>query len=276
MQTFNERLQAAWSAQDSLLCVGLDPDLQRLPAGLAKSLCGVEQFCRALVDATAPYACAFKVQIAYFAALAAERELCQVLEYIRYRYPTHLTILDAKRGDIPATAALYAREAFHRYAADAVTVNPYLGGDAVAPFVQDPRFGAFVLCRTSNPGSAQVQQFPSPEQGLAQAVARFAADWSPHANLGLVVGATWPQEFGKLRRLAPRLPFLVPGVGAQGGDLATVVAAGLDDERRGLLINASRSIAYASAERDFAAAAGRAARDLHAAIQLERSRAGGV
>ena len=272
MKTFAERLQAAWATRDSLLCVGIDPDMPRMPEGLPKSLAGLERFCRALIDATAPYACAFKLQFAYFAALAAEAELARLFEYIRDRYPEHLTILDAKRGDIPSTARAYAQEAFVRYAADAVTVNPYLGGDALAPFVEDPRFGAFVLCRTSNPGGAQVQQFPEPERGLARAVAGFAADWSEHANIGLVVGATWPEELGELRRLAPRLPFLVPGIGAQGGDLTRVLAAGLDAEGRGLLINASRSIAYASAGRDFADAAAKAARELHEAIGLNRNR----
>ena len=272
MQTFAQRLQTAWSARDSLLCVGIDPDLSRLPQGLPKTPAGIEEFCRALVDATAPYACAFKVQFAHFAASAAEGELARVLQYIRDQHPTHLTILDAKRGDIPSTATMYAREAFVRYQADAVTVNPYLGGDAIAPFVEDPQFGAFVLCRTSNPGSAQIQQFPSPEHGLARAVAGFAADWSSHANLGLVVGATWPEELGELRRLAPRLPFLVPGIGAQGGDLARVLKAGLDADQRGLLINASRSIAYASEGRDFADAAANAARELHEAIGLATDR----
>lgn len=267
--TFQERLQQAWQAHGSLVCVGLDPDRTRMPEGLGDNHEDLWVFLREIIDATAPSAAAYKPQIAYFAAWRAEAVLERVMEYLAERHPAHLRILDSKRGDIGSTAQQYASEAFERYRADAVTVNPYLGGDAVAPFLERPECGAFLLCRTSNPGARDLQDLKVGEgRVLYEEVARLATGpWSPHGNAGLVVGATYPEELASIRRQVPVAPFLVPGVGAQGGDVASVVRQGRTADGTGLLINSSRGILYASAGRDFAAAAGRAAAELNAAIR---------
>lgn len=266
--TFSKRLENAWAATGSLVCVGLDPDLARLPESAGRGDEGLWVFLREIIDATASSAVAFKPQIAYFAAARAERVLERVMDYLATTYPQHLRVLDSKRGDIGSTADQYAVESFDRYQADAVTVNPYLGGDAVAPFLARPERGAFLLCRTSNPGARDLQDLPVGEgEVLYERVARLATGpWSPHGNAGLVVGATYPEEMARLRALAPTAPFLVPGVGAQGGDVRAVVRNGRTAAGTGLLINSSRGILYASAGRDFAAAAARAAAALHTEI----------
>ena len=264
---FAARLAAAHDHSDSLLCVGLDPDPKRCPSGFSRDGDGVKAFNRLIIDATAEHVCAFKPQIAYFAALGAEAALEDCIATIRDRAPHALVILDAKRGDIGDTAALYAREAFERYDADAVTVNPYLGTDSLEPFLAYEDRATIVLCRTSNVGGGEFQAEPS-EAPLYLRVARCAAeDWSQRGNVMLVAGATHPVELAEIRRAAPTIPLLVPGVGAQGGDPLAVLAAGLDASGRGVLVNSSRAILYASSGNDFAEAAGAAAAELAATLR---------
>jgi orotidine-5'-phosphate decarboxylase len=266
--TFLEKLTAIWQAQDSMLCVGLDPDLDQLPAAVRYAPQPLFAFNRAIIDATAPYACAYKPQFAHYAAANRLDELAATFAYLREHHPRHLTILDAKRGDIGNTARHYAREAFGVYGADSVTVNPYMGGDTIAPFSADPTRGAFVLCRTSNPGSGELQSLEVDGLPLFEIVARRAVEaWNGNRNLGLVVGATYPEELARVRALAPEMPLLVPGVGAQGGDLAAVLRHGRDARGHGLLINSSRGIIQASTRADFAAAAAAAARALVEAMR---------
>ena len=245
-----------------MLCVGLDPTLDKLPAPFAHAtspLDSLEQFCLQIVDATADVVCAFKPQIAYFAAHRAEAQLERICAHIRDRHPHVLLILDAKRGDIGPTAEQYAREAFDRYGAHVVTVNPYLGYDSIVPFLRHPGYdghGVFVLCRTSNPGGGDFQSLEVDGEPLYQRVARtVAGTWSPNGECGLVVGATYPRELAAVRAMVGDMPLLVPGIGAQGGDVAATVAAGADADGFGMVINSSRAVLYASAGADFADAA---------------------
>lgn len=250
-----------------MLCVGLDPDIARLPSSLSGEH-GLFEFCREIVDATAPFACAFKPQAAYFGAVGAESVLEKTIHYIHEHYPDHVVILDAKRGDIGATATMYAREAFSRYGADAVTVNPWMGGDTLVPFTDWADRGVIVLCRTSNPGSGDIQGLDTGQGSVALRVAKLATtEWNTNCNLALVVGATWPAQIAEVRATVGDMPLLIPGIGAQGGDLQAVIDAGLDSRGYGLVINASRSIIYASAGRDFADAAAHEARTLQQKIQ---------
>lgn len=245
-QNFAARLKLALATSGSLVCVGLDPDPARLPADLAATDAPLVAWARRVVDATHDVAAAYKPQIAFYSALGAERELTASIRYIRERAPHALVILDAKRNDIGNTATAYAREAFERYDADAVTVSPYMGEDSVLPFLARPDRGAILLCRTSNPGARDFQDLEIGGLPLYRHVAaQAAARWNAHGNLMLVVGATWPQEMAALRAAHPELPFLVPGIGAQGGDLDATLAAGLDAGGAGLLINSSRGIIYA-------------------------------
>ncbi|HEU4851092.1 MAG TPA: orotidine-5'-phosphate decarboxylase [Telluria sp.] len=269
---FINKLSAAWSANNSLLCVGLDPDIAKMPAGL-QDLHGITTFCKQIVDATADVACSFKPQIAYFAALGAERQLEQVCEYIRSNYPSIPLILDAKRGDIGATAHQYAREAFDRYGADAVTVNPYMGFDSVEPYLEWPDRGAIVLCRTSNPGGSDLQFLESGGRPLYQHVADLVANkWNRNGQCALVVGATFPEELRRVREIVGDMPLLVPGVGAQGGDVKATVTMGKTAAGTGMMINSSRAILYAmpGAGEDYAAAARRVAIETRDAINLYR------
>jgi orotidine-5'-phosphate decarboxylase len=243
---FCERLDQARIATDSLVCVGLDPDLDQLPADLRDDPQPLFAFNRRIIDATLESAAAYKPQIAFYSALGRESELVASIGYIRARAPAALVILDAKRNDIGNTAKAYAREAFERYGADAVTVNPYMGEDSVLPFLARPDRGAILLCRTSNPGARDFQDLLVDGQPLYRRVAeRAAARWNEHRNLMLVVGATYPEEMAELRRAHPALWFLVPGIGVQGGDLDSTLAAGLNAAGTGLLINCSRAIIYA-------------------------------
>jgi orotidine-5'-phosphate decarboxylase len=267
--TFAERLARAQQASGSLVCVGLDPDPAKLPKDLGPAQ-PLYAFNRRIVDATADIAAAYKPQIAFYSALGAEAELAASIRYIRERAPAALVILDAKRGDIGNTAEAYAREAFDRYGADAVTVNPYLGGDSVRPFLARPDRAAILLCRTSNPGGEDFQDLLIDGLPLYRRVAqRAAAQWNGHGNLMLVVGATYPREMADLRMAHPEVPFLVPGIGAQGGDLDAILSAGLDARGAGLLISSSRNIIFAggglpNAIRDAAA-------DLRSAINRHRN-----
>jgi orotidine-5'-phosphate decarboxylase len=268
-------LTAAWRRADSMLCVGLDPDPARLPAALAGQPDAVFRFCRDIVDATAASVCAFKPQIAYFSAARAEDQLEALITHIHAAHPGIPVVLDAKRGDIGATAEQYAREAFERYAADALTVSPYMGADSIEPYLQWPGRGVILLCRTSNPGGGDLQDLSIGDEKLYERVARLAAGpWNRTGELALVVGATVPRELARVRALAPGLPLLVPGIGAQGGDIDATVAAGRDDTGYGMLINSSRAILYAGSGDDFAARAADAARATRDAIRAAAGRGG--
>ncbi|MEO7397687.1 MAG: orotidine-5'-phosphate decarboxylase [Ilumatobacteraceae bacterium] len=256
MSGFHATLKRAWQESGSMMCVDLDPDPHRFPTHLRGRADATERFCREIIDATAPVVCAFKPQIAFFAAHGEEAALEAVCRYIREEHPHHLLILDAKRGDIGSTAEHYAAEAFVRYGAHAVTVNPYLGTDSVEPFLRHEGKGAIVLCRTSNRGGDDFQSLLVDDQPLYTHVARRVADeWSRIGECGLVVGATYPREVGVVRAIVGDLPLLVPGVGAQGGEIEETVRAGVDSTGRGLIVNSSRAVLYASSGEDFAEAA---------------------
>ena len=270
---FINKLTAAWTRNDSLLCVGLDPDLARFPAHLQDAPDGIVRFCKAVIDATADLACAFKPQIAYFAALGAEDQLEEICRYLRETYPHIPLILDAKRGDIGATARQYAREAFERYGADAVTVNPYMGFDSVEPYMEWADRGVIVLCRTSNAGGSDLQFLDVGGQPLYQHVARLVAEkWNRNGQCALVVGATFPEELAQVRAIVGDMPLLVPGIGAQGGDVAATVRSGRTANGMGMMINSSRAILYAAAREgeDFAAAARRVAQETREEINRYR------
>lgn len=283
-----------------MLCVGLDPDVSRFPTSMRGSVDAIEAFCKEIVDATGDLVCAFKPQIAYFAAVGAEKQLENICEYIRAKFPDVVLILDAKRGDIGDTAALYAREAFSRYGADAVTVNPYLGTNSLEPFLATPGKGTIVLCRTSNAGSSEFQSLEVDGEAIYLRVARTAAaKWRSIGECALVVGATYPEELARVRAIVGDMPILVPGIGAQGGDINAVIRAGTTRpsssassqattsaaainrsqssnasqsadapaiSHRGLIINSSRAILYASDSANFATAARDAALATRTAI----------
>jgi orotidine-5'-phosphate decarboxylase len=268
-KTFAERLSQAQRSSGSLVCIGLDPDADKLPPDLAREPAPLYAFNRRIVDATFDIAAAYKPQIAFYSAVGAEEQLTLSIRYIRERAPAAVVILDAKRGDIGNTAEAYASEAFDRYDADAVTVNPYMGADSVRPFLARKDRGALLLCRTSNSGAKDFQDLCCDGLPLYRHVAKHAVEhWNQHGNLMLVVGATVPREMAELRAAHPLVPFLVPGIGAQGGDLQATLAAGLDAQGAGVLISASRSIIYAGGGSALSVRA--AAAELHAAINLER------
>jgi orotidine-5'-phosphate decarboxylase len=266
--SFHAQLDRSWSAAGSMLCVGLDPDPARYPSVLATDPNATEAFCRAIVDATADLACAFKPQIAYFASQGEEPALERTCTYTRNEYPDVTLILDAKRGDIGSTAEHYAREAFVRYGAHVVTVNPYMGTDSVEPYFAHGG-GVMPVCRTSNPGGDDFQSLIMEGRPLYAHVADMVANqWSKLGDCGLVVGATYPGELADVRAIAPDIPILVPGVGAQGGDAATAVEHGATHDGRGLMVSSSRAILYASDGADFADAARAEAERTAAAVRL--------
>jgi orotidine-5'-phosphate decarboxylase len=258
--TFNQQLQSAWASQGSMLCVGFDPDPKRLPLSLQGKPEGIFEFCREIADATADLVCAFKPQFAYFASQRAEVQLEKLIQHLKDKYPNIPVILDSKRGDIGSTADHYALEAFERYGADAVTVSPYMGFDTIEPYLKHAGKGVIVLCRTSNPGGSDLQFLNvSPDgQPLYLHVAKLAAQqWNGSGQISLVVGATFPEEIAKVRAVVGEMPFLIPGIGAQGGDIDATVKAGAIPEKpgTGMMINSSRAILYASSGSDFAEAA---------------------
>ena len=268
--TFLDQLRAAERHNDSMLCVGLDPDPAKFPAALKGDAHKIFDFCAAIVDATADLAMAFKPQIAYFAAHRAEDQLERLMAHMRRTAPQVPIILDAKRGDIGSTAEQYAIEAFERYGADAVTLSPFMGFDSVQPYLKYHGKGAFLLCRTSNPGGDDLQNqrlsSVASEPLLYEHIARLAqGPWNLNGQLGLVVGATYPAEIERVRAVAPTLPLLIPGVGAQGGDAVATVKAGwrgikaapgvAGDTHAPIIVNSSRAILYASGGADFAQAA---------------------
>ena len=257
---FTDALAAAQAKHDSLLCVGLDPEPAKFPGAWKHDPGRIADFCCAIVDATKDQACAFKPQFAHFAAQRAEEQLERVMAHIRRVAPDVPVILDAKRGDIGSTAEQYAREAFERYQADAVTLSPFMGIDSIEPYMRYDGRGLILLCRTSNPGGSDLQdQVLANGDRLYEHIAKLAAGpWNRGGQLGLVVGATFPQEVARVRELAPTLPLLIPGIGAQGGDAQATVKAGL---RPGgtIIVSSSRAILYAGSGDDFAAASRRAA-----------------
>lgn len=272
--TFLDMLHTASTQNNSMLCVGLDPEPTRFPADMQGDPRKIYDFCAAIVDATADLVCAFKPQIAYFAAHGAEDQLERLMQHMRCNAPNVPVILDAKRGDIGSTAQQYAREAFERYGADAVTLSPFMGFDSVEPYLDYPGKGAFLLCRTSNPGGddLQNQRLASVEGQplLYEHIARLAqGPWNRNGQLGLVVGATYPAEIERVRALAPTVPLLIPGVGAQGGDAVATVKAGWRPDGP-IIVNSSRAILYASNGSDFAEAARREAMKTRDLLQAAR------
>lgn len=262
---FLAKLARSWSESGSRLCVGLDPLPERFPARFATEQRPILAFNTHIVDLVGDLTCAFKPQAAHHAAHAAERDLEDTIAYIRARHPHAIVILDAKRGDIGSTAALYAREAFDRYDADAVTVNPFIGDDSVFPFLDRPDRGAVVLCRTSNPDADRFQDAMAGEEPVYLSIARRAeTTWNQNENVMLVVGATKIDDMARVRAFAPSIPFLVPGVGEQGGSAAEVVRVGRREDGEGLVVSASRSILYAGDDDAIRAAAVGARRELSA------------
>jgi orotidine-5'-phosphate decarboxylase len=272
---FLDMLRDAQRRNQSMLCVGLDPEPSRFPADLRGNANKIYDFCARIVDATADLVSSFKPQIAYFAAHRAESQLERLMEHIRRVAPHVPVILDAKRGDIGSTAEQYALEAFERYGADAVTLSPFMGFDSVQPYLKYPGKGAFLLCRTSNPGGddLQNQRLASVEGQplLYEHVARLAqGPWNLHGQLGLVVGATYPNEIERVRQIAPHVPLLIPGVGAQGGDARSTVKAGWRSDGD-IIVNSSRAILYASAQADFEQAARAAAQQTRATLEQAKT-----
>ena len=278
--TFLDMLSAAERQNNSMLCVGLDPEPTKFPDRIKGDSNKIYDFCAAIVDATADVVNSFKPQIAYFAAHRAEGQLERLMEHMRRVAPQVPIILDAKRGDIGSTAEQYAIEAFERYGADAVTLSPFMGWDSVAPYLKYHGKGAFLLCRTSNPGGddLQNQRLASVEGQplMYEHIAKLAqGPWNLNGQLGLVVGATYPKEIERVRELAPTVPLLIPGVGAQGGDAVATVKAGLrvsGEKTTGpIIVNSSRAILYASQGDDFAEAARRVALQTRETLQAAKA-----
>jgi orotidine-5'-phosphate decarboxylase len=274
---FMQKLRAAWKRNDSLVCVGLDPQLESFPVSLQGRPQAIFEFNKAIVDATAHLVCAYKPQFAHYAACAAEDQLERTIDYIHNTHPGIPVILDSKRGDVGNTAERYAIESFERYHADAVTVNPYLGADSLQPFLKYDNKGVIILCRTSNPGARDLQDLQVQGRRLFHVVADLAAhSWNQRGNCLLVVGATYPQELAEVRQIVGDMPLLVPGVGAQGGDVQAVVKNGQTPAGTGLIISSSRGIIYAAGGTDFATAARAAAMKLRQEINAHRGGRGGA
>jgi orotidine-5'-phosphate decarboxylase len=272
---FIHALNTVWTKNNSLLCVGLDPDPAKFPAHLQGKPDAIFEFCKGIVDTTADLVCCFKPQIAYFAAHRAEDQLEALIAHIHEKHPGVPVILDAKRGDIGSTAEQYAIEAFERYQADAITVNPYMGRDSIDPYLAYPDKGVILLCRTSNPGGSDLQFLDVGGVKLYERVARLvAAEWNRGGQCALVVGATFPAEIARVRALTGDMPLLVPGIGAQGGDIEATVHAGRTSNGAGLMINSSRAILYAgvleNSGENFAEAARRVALETRDAINRYR------
>jgi orotidine-5'-phosphate decarboxylase len=277
---FTDQLAQAQRHNDSLLCVGLDPEPARFPGAWTGQSDRIYDFCAAIVDATKDLVCAFKPQIAYFAAHRAEDQLERLMAHMRRVAPYVPVILDAKRGDIGSTAEQYAHEAFDRYQADAVTLSPFMGFDTMQAFLKYPGKGVILLCRTSNPGGSDLQNLRLADvAGQPRVYEHIAAQaqgpWNTNGHMGLVVGATFPAEIARVRELAPTLPLLIPGVGAQGGDAAATVKAGLKKDAGGaitgtIIVNSSRAVLYASSGDDFASAARKVAQDTRLALNAAR------
>jgi orotidine-5'-phosphate decarboxylase len=255
---FIEKLAKISKKNRSLVCVGLDPDPSLMPDKI-----GVFEFNKAIIDVTADFVCAYKPNIAFYEAIGhkAVEALRKTRDYAPEEIPM---IIDAKRGDIGNTAKAYAHSLFDRFNADAITASPYLGYDSLEPFIERRDRGIFILCRTSNPGAKDFQSLPVGKEKklLYEVVAEKVHEWNKYGNLGLVIGATYPEELKQMRKKYPQMPLLIPGIGAQGGELELAVKYGVDKGRRRTIINSSRQIIYASRGKDFATAAARAAREL--------------
>jgi orotidine-5'-phosphate decarboxylase len=268
---FMEKLKARWQSANSLLCVGLDPDIEKIPDHIRCLNNPIFEFNKDIIDSTHDLVCAYKPQIAYYSAFGAEHELELTIEHILKKYPDIPVILDAKRGDIGATAKMYAIEAFDRYRADAVTVNPYMGGDTLAPFIDRKDKGVIILCRTSNPGAIDIQDIESDHEKIYRIIARLASTrWNYNNNIMLVVGATYPAELAEIREIVGDIPLLVPGIGAQGGDVEKAVKNGITLKKTGMVINSSRGIIFAGSGKDYTDAVRRAAITLRDEINLYR------
>jgi orotidine-5'-phosphate decarboxylase len=266
---FRDKVEAAWQHGDTMLCVGLDPEPALMPEGYGAD--DVAKFNIAIIEATSDLVCAYKPNVAFYEALGPERGYAALRATLAAVPPHIITLADAKRGDVEHTARAYVRAIYDDLGFDAATVNPYLGFDSVVPWIERPEKGALIVCRTSNPGAPDFQDLPAETEGgtkpLYEIVAQRAASWDQHSNVGLVVGATYPEEMRRLRTLCPDTLFLVPGVGAQQGSLEDAVRAGIDARGRGLLVSASRGVTYASRGVDFAQAARAAALKLRDAIR---------
>lgn len=267
--TFIDKLNNAWQQQDSLLMVGLDPDIRRFPDELKNKPDAIKDFCIKIIDATAPFVCGFKPQIAYFSALSAEDQLQDICAYIHENHSHLPIVLDAKRGDIGSTAEQYAREAFERYQADAVTVNPYMGLDSIQPYLDYQNKGVIILCRTSNIGGADLQdiRLASGTPLYLHVADQVARVWNTNGQCALVVGATYPEEIDQVRRRVGDMPLLIPGIGIQGGDIRATVHAGRTANGTGMMINSSRAILYASSAENWVDAAAKTARATRSAIR---------
>jgi len=268
---FIEKLENIWERNNSLVCVGLDPDITKIPEHLKHSGNSLFEFNKAIIDATADLVCAYKPQIAYYSAYSAENELEMTIAYLKENYPKIPIILDAKRGDIGSTAEMYVKEAFDRYKVDAVTVNPYMGTDTLLPFLAKKDKGIIILCRTSNPGAIDIQDLFCQNDKLYQIVANKASkEWNKNSNVLLVVGATYPKELKEIRKIIGDIPLLVPGIGAQGGNIEQAVINGKTKNGTGMIINSSRGIIYAGKGIDFAAESRKATIDLRDEINNYR------
>ena len=255
---FKSKLEKAVRRNDSLVCVGLDTDSEKIPKKVARKSDPIFKFNKAIIDLTADVVCAYKPQIAFYAAEGEKglNALKKTVDYLKKNYPQIPIICDAKRGDIGNTAAKYTEEIFDWFGFDAVTVNPYLGFDSIEPFLERKDKGIIILCRTSNPGAADFQDLKIEGKPLYKKVAEKVAKWDKkYGNCLMVVGATWPKQLKEIRKIAPNTPFLVPGIGAQGGEVEAAIKNGQDKNGAGLIINSSRGIIYASDGPDFAKAA---------------------
>lgn len=268
---FLDQVRAAMRKNNSLFCVGLDPLPERFPAHIQALDESIFEFNKFIVDATADLVCAYKPQIAHYNGRGAEDQLQMTIEYIKDNYPEIPVILDSKRGDIGSTADQYAKEAFERYEADAITINPYMGIDTIEPFTRFEEKGTVILCRTSNPGAAAIQNLKVGEDFLYEVIARKAMEeWNGNDNVLLVVGATNPEELKRIREITGDMTFLVPGLGAQGGDVEATVRNGLNSEGEGIIVNSSRGIIYAGNDENFAEAARAAAIELRDQVNQYR------
>lgn len=269
--TFKARLENIFASTDSLLAVGLDPDLDKIPAFIKDFESPIVEFNKSIINATSDLVCAYKMNLAFYEQFGPSgwKSLKKTISLIPENV---LILLDGKRADIANTSRMYAKAQFEELKSDAITVNPYMGHDSLAPFLQDSEKGAFVLCLTSNPGASDFQFLETNGQYLFEAVARKAVEWNKNENVGLVVGATHAEYISRIRQIAPGIPLLIPGVGAQGGDLVKAVTSGLDKDGAGIIIPASRKLLYVSDDFDFASKSRNAAMELRDQINQIRSR----
>lgn len=270
---FLKQLEETIKDHNSLLCIGLDTDISKIPPFLQIEPDAIYQFNKAIVDATSELVCCYKANIAFYTAYGSHglEALQQTVAYIKDTYEHIPVIVDAKRADIGSTSEKYAKEAFDIIDADAVTVNPYMGFDSIKPFLERKDRGVIILCRTSNPGAADFQELLIEDKPLYLRVAEKVAEWNTqYGNCLMVVGATAPEQMKEIRKIAPNMFFLVPGIGTQGGNLEAILQAGLTNEKSGLLIHSARDIIYASVEKDFAQTAKEKATKLRDEINTYR------